>query len=119
MPQQGAPADFAGRVFPNPKHITPVLDTEIVPSPMRLPKGTKAIAEPYRPKGKEAAKTSIDKAPLDNTISPAKIRSFKKGTRRVPKTGVYKLHKNEAVLNPKQAARMRRAHAAMGSGKKK
>jgi hypothetical protein len=50
-PEEGAPADFGGPVFPNPQGVKPVLDTEIKPEPMRLPTGVKA---------------NIDNAPLTN-----------------------------------------------------
>ena len=54
----------------------------------------------------------------------SKIPSYAKGVRRVPKTGLAKLEKGEAVLNVKQAKRYRRgkvggAASALGAGKKK
>jgi len=36
---QGAPADFSGRVFPNPTHIQPHADTDPAIDPTRLPEG--------------------------------------------------------------------------------
>ena len=53
-----------------------------------------------------------------------KAPSYKKGARYVPKTGLAKLEKGEAVLNVKQAKRYRRgkvggAASALGAGKKK
>jgi hypothetical protein len=53
-----------------------------------------------------------------------KIPSYKRGTRYVPKTGVARLEKGEAVLNKKQATKYRRgkvsaAAGALGAGKKK
>src|SRR6267142_1924752 len=44
--------------------------------------------------------------------------SYKKGTKRVPKTGMAELHKDEAVLNKGEAKRYRAAGLAMGSKKK-
>jgi Family of unknown function (DUF6496) len=49
----------------------------------------------------------------------AKTPSYKKGTKRVPKTGVAKLHKGEAVLNKAQAKRYRAGGLALGGPKKK
>jgi len=46
--------------------------------------------------------------------------SYKKGTKKVPKTGVAKLHKGEAVLNKKQAKKFRSRKGAarlLGSGR--
>ena len=56
-------------------------------------------------------------------IAP-KIPSYKHGTKNVPKTGLAKLEKGEAVLTVKQAKRYRRgkvggASSALGAGKKK
>jgi hypothetical protein len=48
-----------------------------------------------------------------------KAPSYKSGTRYVPRTGMAKLHKGEAVLNKKQANKYRGAAAALGAGKKK
>ena len=36
---QGAPADFGGRVFPNPAHVQPHWDTDPSIDPTRLPEG--------------------------------------------------------------------------------
>lgn len=38
-PQQGAPIDFSGPVFPNPNHVQPRLDTDSGIEPTRLPNG--------------------------------------------------------------------------------
>ena len=45
------------------------------------------------------------------------LGSFKTGTPRVRKTGPYKLHAGEAVLNKRQATKMRRARVKR-SGKR-
>ncbi len=52
--------------------------------------------------------------PVDIDVPPA----YKKGTKRVPKTGIAKLHKGEAVLNKSEAKRYRAGGLALG-GKKK
>jgi hypothetical protein len=49
-------------------------------------------------------------------------RSYKKGTKKVAKTGVAKLHKGEAVLNKKQAKKFRTRKGSarlLGAGKHK
>jgi hypothetical protein len=49
-------------------------------------------------------------------------KSYKKGTKRVPKSGVAKLHKGEAVLNKKQAKKFRASKGSarlLGAGKMK
>ncbi len=51
--------------------------------------------------------------PVDIDVPPA----YKKGTKRVPKTGIAKLHKGEAVLNKSEAKRYRAGGLALG-GKK-
>jgi hypothetical protein len=48
---EGAPADFGGRVIPNPKNVQPVLDTDIKPEVEKLSGG---------------AKMNTDNAPLTN-----------------------------------------------------
>lgn len=56
---------------------------------------------------------------IDTSSMTKPLGSLKQGTPRVPKTGLYKLHKDEAVLNKKDATTMRdRVSSAMG-GKKK
>lgn len=40
-PKSGAPTNFPGPVFPNPKGIKPMLDTERPVNPTRLPQGVK------------------------------------------------------------------------------
>lgn len=58
-------------------------------------------------------------------LQSKRIKSYRKGTKMVPKTGFAKLHKGEAVLNKKQAAKYRRggkvsaAASSLGAGKKK
>lgn len=58
-------------------------------------------------------------------LQEKRLKSYKKGTKNVPKTGLAKLHKGEAVLTKKQAAKYRRggrvsaAASSLGSGKKK
>ena len=47
------------------------------------------------------------------------LHGYKKGTRRVPKTGKAKLHKGEAVLNKKQAKKYRAAAGSLGAGQSK
>lgn len=57
---------------------------------------------------------------IDTSQMTKPLGSLGKGTKRVPKTGLYKLHKDEAVLNKKDATKMRdRAGSAMGGSKKK
>jgi hypothetical protein len=102
---RGAPADFSGRVIPNPKNIKPVLDTDIKANPKdksdpKPPHGFAYFAEPYHPKD-ELIKKNIDNAPLDNHITPDVVRSFKHGTDYVPETGLAILHKGEKVVTAK------------------
>jgi hypothetical protein len=47
------------------------------------------------------------------------IPSYKKGVKYVPKTGVAKLHKGEAILDKKQASTYRAASGMLGAGKSK
>jgi len=73
--------------------------------------------------GAEPAPTSTATRSANLAIAP-KVPSYKKGTMRVPRTGLAKLEKGEAVLNVKQAKRYRRgkvggASSALGAGKKK
>jgi len=73
--------------------------------------------------GAEPAPTSTATRSANLAIAP-KVPSYKKGTSNVPKTGLAKLEKGEAVLTVKQAKRYRRskggaAASALGSGKKK
>jgi hypothetical protein len=79
--ERGAPADFPGRVFPNPKNIKPVLDTDIKP-------------EVDEPSG--GGEMSIENAPLKtpdgDTHLPPKIKTGPDTPklRRLPKhTHVY------------------------------
>ena len=62
----GAPADFSGPVFPNPKGVRPMLDTEIPP------RETERISR--------GAKMNTDNAPLTNpkgdTSNPAKTQAL-------------------------------------------
>lgn len=76
-----------------------------------------------------------DRKKLSGSATPAEVRlfnlqskrvkSYKKGTKMVPKTGLAKLHKGEAVLNKKQAQKYRSgkkvsgAASSLGAGKKK
>jgi hypothetical protein len=54
-----------------------------------------------------------------------RIKSYKKGTKKVAKTGLAKLHKGEAVLNARDAKKYRSsgkvsaAASSLGAGKKK
>jgi hypothetical protein len=71
---------LGGKQFPNPKHIKPVLDTEIKSSPDTVkdrsspkpPKGFAYYAEPYEYKS-QPAKMDVSNAPLDNHITPRKV----------------------------------------------
>lgn len=58
---------------------------------------------------------------IDTSSMTKPLGSLAAGTTRVKQTGIYKLHKDEAVLNKKDAAKMRanRATASMGKGGKK
>jgi len=53
-------------------------------------------------------------------LQEKRAKSYKKGTKRVSKSGVAKLHKGEAVLNKKQAKKFRTRKGAarlLGSGR--
>lgn len=59
-------------------------------------------------------------------LQEKRIKSYKKGTKNVPRTGLAFLHKGEAVLTKKDAKKYRRgggkvsaAASSLGSGKKK
>jgi len=47
-PDEGAPADFAGPVFPNPDHIQPQLDTDPEMPVTRLPSGVSFQADTWK-----------------------------------------------------------------------
>jgi hypothetical protein len=126
---RGAPADFSGRVIPNPKNIKPVLDTDIKANPKdksdpKPPHGFAYYAEPYHPKD-EPVKKNIDNAPLENSSIPGPIRSFKHGTDYVPETGIAILHKGEKVIpkennmsehSPEEKAHFHRAMSKLHGG---
>jgi len=57
-------------------------------------------------------------------LQEKRVKSYKYGTKRVPKTGLAKLHKGEAVLPVKEAKKYRRAKvkaaaSMLGAGKRK
>jgi len=61
-----------------------------------------------------------DSTPAETRLYNLQTRSYKKGTKRVPKSGVAKLHKGEAVLNKKAAKKYRTRKGAarlLGSGR--
>ena len=66
---------------------------------------TKTI--PMNPKAKYGDKVGEKRMNVNQMIKP--LGSFKKGTDRVPKTGVYKVHAGEQVLNKDDAQDMRTA----------
>jgi hypothetical protein len=66
MPQQGAPTDFGGPVFPNPDNVSPVLDTEIGPPQKKNANINNAALE--TPEG------NIDNAPLGNPAYSRKVQ---------------------------------------------
>jgi hypothetical protein len=56
------------------------------------------------------------------TLQEKRAKSYKKGTKKVSKSGVAKLHKGEAVLNKKQAKKFRASKGSarlLGAGKYK
>jgi hypothetical protein len=126
---RGAPADFSGRVIPNPKNIKPVLDTDIKPQPKdksnpKPPHGFAYFAEPYEYKN-QPVKGNIDNAPLGNPVMNNPIRSFKHGTDYVPETGLAMLHKGEKVIpkeknmaehSPEEKAHFHRAMSKLHTG---
>jgi len=60
--------------------------------------------------------------PAESRLYDLQTRSYKKGTKKVKKTGVAKLHKGEAVLNKKAAKKFRARKGAarlLGAGKMK
>lgn len=94
----------------NPKGIKPTLDTEIPkvkPSPM--PGGAKmwrgdeseTLRKPRTESKSYRYMDTVNPPKSQIEPDPNAIRSFKKGTDYVPKTGTYKLHEGEAVI-PKE-----------------
>jgi hypothetical protein len=60
-------------------------------------------------KGGTPSKEDASERPTPSSGSDSPIQGFlKRGTRRVPKTGIYKLHSGEAVLNRRQAKAYRK-----------
>jgi hypothetical protein len=109
--EHGAPADFGGRVFPNPDNIEPVLDTDIKPR----------VDEPSGD-----AKMSIENAPLKtpkgDTHNPPKVKVAPDAPklRRLPKhTKIY--DQGGRVEAPKKDTKMAEMnpYAKVTSGDKK
>jgi hypothetical protein len=67
--EEGAPADFSGRVFPNPDHIKPVLDTEIKPEVEKITGGAKMSTDLADPADKKAFPNEISAKTPANTDS--------------------------------------------------
>lgn len=97
------------------------------PSPLSTPspKAPTAKVDKVSPGAKYGDKGSEKRLDTDAMRKP--LGSFKKGTKRVPKTGPYIVHKDEAVLNKKDADQLRsrgksvlagNSKPAKGSGKK-
>jgi hypothetical protein len=77
--------------------------------------GGKGLLKKKMEKRKKADAGSASSSGEDIQSSAKAIASFKRGTRRVPKTGIYKLHSGEAVLNRSQAKSYRKRSSRRGS----
>jgi len=83
----------------------------------------KLMKKMSQPKGEKARPTDASKigppsAPTGSASGSEEFRSLKRGTRYVPKTGPYKLHRGEAVLTRKQAQKFRTKRSTKRSGGK-
>lgn len=92
------------RVIPNPKGIKPENDTDVVAAPKM---------ESLRSTATEGAATYNIENSQGNSAEPETVRSFKKGTPYVPRTGFYQLHEGEAVI-PKEKNTMNSSEAMGG-----
>lgn len=73
------------------------------PAPKAPSKPASSGYGPSNPKAKYGDRPGEKRIDTDDMTKP--LGSFKKGG-KVKKTGVYKLHKGERVMNPKQMKRM-------------
>ena len=73
-------------------------DVKPTPAPARDTSGA-GVGGTAKPYGSQSGEKRIDTSSYTKPLG-----SYKKGTKRVPKTGTYKLHKGEAVLTKKQNA---------------
>lgn len=80
------------RVIPNPKGVKPEVDTDVVAAPKM---------ESLRSTATDGNATYNIENSQGNSAEPETVRSFKKGTPYVPRTGFYQLHEGEAVI-PKE-----------------
>jgi hypothetical protein len=87
-------------------------------TPAPAPKEPWRYKDPKGTYGTGKGEVRVPESDLKEAMKP--LGSLKDGTDRVPKTGSYMLHKDEAVLNKKDATRMRdRVSSAMGGSRKK
>ena len=93
---EGLGAELAARSEMNRQGEKALTEQKDTPAPKRDTSGAGVGATP-KPYGSQGSEKRIDTSSYTKPLG-----SYKKGTKRVPKTGTYKLHKGEAVLTKKQ-----------------
>ena len=117
--EQGAPADFSGRVFPNPKGYKPILDTEIprTTDTDRLPNGVKADVS-NAPLETTAGDTS--NPPTAQVAKPGAMHEISAKTTEAPKAKPFgQLVEEKATEKADEAAAAQPKEAPMPEEKPK